>query len=190
MGVGLERQDEELLELPEALLLPFVLQLWRRVVEREHEIRGGLVDPAAVRIRIIRLETVGARAHDTAVDDALAEPALVHLRRQPREIRRRDLGQKRKVSALQSCLVAVHEAHAVGMLWIRRYRDDGRHRAGGKHVRRRGYGGAEDDAGSLLEQHGQFIATGSCSWPARLPSCRGVESLSENPAGPVASNRT
>src|SRR5438552_17343242 len=51
VGVRFERQAEELLELPVALLAARVLELFRNAIERPVEIGGRQIDPASVRVR-------------------------------------------------------------------------------------------------------------------------------------------
>ena len=131
VGVGLQRHDDELLQLPVGLLRRLVVDLLGHAEQRPVQFGRRQEHAAAVGVAARVLEAVGARTDDDAQDHAFEQGRAAELgaERRAREFAILVARQRRQLVAAQRQLGAVDEAHPIRMLQVVRRLQDRAERA-------------------------------------------------------------
>lgn len=172
VGVGLEGEDEEFLQLPVALLGLFVLELLGQAIEGPVEFGGREVDAAAVGVGVGMLETVGAGTDDALEDDVLLEVVLGEGGILLGHAAVLEVAEGHEFDAFEGGFEAVGETNAVGVLVVDGGGGDDADDAGGMERAAVGTAdfGAADDLGADGEDEGEVVVHGVTI--TRVAGCR------------------
>jgi hypothetical protein len=158
--IGLQRQDQELLQLPIDLVGRRVLELLGNAEQRPVAVCRRQVDAAGVDVGRRRRQTVGARADEAAMDHRVGEFVILKGRGGALHAFGLQRAQQHELAPCQAALETVGQSHAVGVARVNRRFDDDRERASGVGAVRPRDRDVGDDAGAEGNDHQSCLRRG------------------------------
>ena len=119
VGIRLQGQNQELLDLPVDLLGFIVFELFGHAVERPVQISRRHVDAPPIRVRVGIVQSVSPRSDHAAVDDPLVQVALPGSDFLMADFALLVSGERHDIALGHRCFNAVKEANPVARLIVR-----------------------------------------------------------------------